>query len=123
METFETLKQAFRDEAMSRTQTHEQYKRFKEGQTSRTMNVQDKLRHQKIKKTSKKFKSDSPQCHLTICEVAEAAKISKTTCHETVTENLGMHHVAAKFVPCLLNKFVLMSVKSMLTVKMLIKTL
>ena len=36
---------------------------------------------------------------LTICEVAEESGISKTTCHEILTENLGIHHVAAKFVP------------------------
>jgi hypothetical protein len=34
LETFETLKQVFGGEAMSRTQTHEWYKRFKEVQTS-----------------------------------------------------------------------------------------
>ena len=32
-ETFEMLKQAFADKATSRTQTHEWYKRFKEGWT------------------------------------------------------------------------------------------
>jgi cytidylate kinase len=35
---------------------------------------------------------------LTICEVAEESGISKTTCHDILTENLGIHHVAAKFV-------------------------
>jgi hypothetical protein len=33
-ETFRMLKQAFGDEAMSRTETHEWYKPFKGGQTS-----------------------------------------------------------------------------------------
>jgi hypothetical protein len=37
-EAFEMLKQAFWDEAISRTQTRELYKRFKEGRTS----VEDK---------------------------------------------------------------------------------
>jgi hypothetical protein len=32
LDTFEILKQAFGDEAMSRTQTHEWYNCFKEGQ-------------------------------------------------------------------------------------------
>jgi hypothetical protein len=36
---------------------------------------------------------------LTICEGAEEDGISKTTCHEILTENLGIHHVAAKFMP------------------------
>jgi hypothetical protein len=34
LETFRMLQQAFGDEAMSRTQTHEWYKCFKEDQTS-----------------------------------------------------------------------------------------
>jgi AraC-like DNA-binding protein len=42
--------------------------------------------------------------HLTICEVAEEAGISKTMFHEILTENLGTHHVEAKFVPRLLSE-------------------
>ena len=41
---------------------------------------------------------------LTIHEVAEEVGISKIACHEILTENLGMPHVAAKFVLCLLNE-------------------
>jgi hypothetical protein len=39
---------------------------------------------------------------LTVQEVAEEVSISKTVCHEILTENLGMHRIAAKFVPRLL---------------------
>jgi hypothetical protein len=39
---------------------------------------------------------------LTDREVAEEVSISKTVCHEILTENLGMHRIAAKFLPCLL---------------------
>jgi hypothetical protein len=35
-------------------------------------------------------------------EVADEAGISKTSCQQILTENLGMQHVAAKFVPCLM---------------------
>ena len=41
-------------------------------------------------------------CCLTVREVAEEVSISKTVCHEILTENLGMHRIAAKFVPRLL---------------------
>jgi hypothetical protein len=41
---------------------------------------------------------------LAIHEVAEEGGISKTICDEILTENLGMHHVAAKYVPCLLSE-------------------
>jgi len=68
----------------------------------RTVNIQDDHQHKKIKKTSKKVQK---VIHfLTICEVAEEAGISKTMCHEILTENFGMHHVAAKFVPWLMSE-------------------
>jgi len=38
-------------------------------------------------------------CCLTVHEGAEKAGISKAICHEILTENLSMHHVAAKFMP------------------------
>ena len=41
---------------------------------------------------------------LTVREVAKEAGISKTMCHEILTENLGMHCVAAKFVLRLLSE-------------------
>jgi short-subunit dehydrogenase involved in D-alanine esterification of teichoic acids len=41
---------------------------------------------------------------MTVREVAEKARISKTTRHEIRTENLSTQHVTAKFVPCLLNE-------------------
>jgi Transposase. len=54
-------------------------------------------------------------------EVTEEVGISKTTCLEILTENFGMHCVAAKFVLRLKirNKIMLMSVKSLLNVQML----
>jgi hypothetical protein len=64
---------------------------------------------------------------LTIHEVAEEAGISETMYHEILTENFGMHHVGAKFVPYLLSEdqkqnCVDVSVKSLSTVQMLMKT-
>jgi len=41
-------------------------------------------------------------CRLTVREVAEEVSIPKTVCHEILTENLGIHRIAAKFVPRLL---------------------
>jgi hypothetical protein len=81
------------------------YKLFKEGQLQlRTMNVQDNLQHKKMKKTSQKvWKVICSNCCLTVHEVAETAGISKTTCDEILTKNLGMHRFAFKLVPCLLS--------------------
>jgi len=42
--------------------------------------------------------------HLTIREVAEEDGISKAMCHEILSENSGMHSVAAKFMLHLLSE-------------------
>jgi histone-lysine N-methyltransferase SETMAR len=42
------------------------------------------------------------QSALTVWEVAEECDISLGSFHNILTEKLGMHRVAAKFVPCLL---------------------
>jgi len=103
-ETFEMLKIAFREEAMGRTQTHEWWKRFKEGRTS----VDDDPRSGRpsTSKTDGNVAKVREVIHtnrrLTVREVAEEVSISKTVCHEILTENLVMHRIAAKFVPRLL---------------------
>jgi undecaprenyl pyrophosphate synthase len=43
-------------------------------------------------------------CHLTISEVAEEVGISKTMCHELLTENLGRHSAETKFMLSLLSE-------------------
>jgi hypothetical protein len=55
-------------------------------------------------KHPKRSASDLFHCRLTVHEVTEETGISKTTCHEILNENLGMHCVATKFVPCLLSQ-------------------
>jgi len=53
---------------------------------------------------------------MTLCEVAEEVLISKTMWRDILTENLGMHGVAAKFVLLKIsNKIMFMSIKSLLT--------
>jgi hypothetical protein len=103
-ETFEMLKIAFGEEAMCRTQTYEWWKRFKEARTS----VDDDPRSgwpsaSKIDNNVPKVREVILSNHcLTVREVAEEVCISKSVCHEILTDNLGMHHIAAKFVPRLL---------------------
>jgi hypothetical protein len=63
---------------------------------SRTVNSPDNLQHQNVKITCKKIrKVICSNCYLTICEVAEEVQITKTMWQEILTENLGMHGVAA----------------------------
>ena len=105
-ETFEMLKIAFREEAMGRTQTYEGWKRFKEGRNSvdddplsgrpSTSKTDDN-----VAKVREVIRSNR---RLTVREVSEEVSISKTACHEILTENLGMHRIAAKFVPRLLTE-------------------
>jgi len=103
-ETFEMLKIAFREEAMARIQTYEWLERFKKGRTSvhddplsgrpSTSKTGDN-----VAKIRDVIRSNR---RLTVRDVAEEVSISKTVCHEILTENLGMHRIAAKFVPSLL---------------------
>jgi DNA-binding XRE family transcriptional regulator len=90
-ETFAMLKQAFEDEAMSRTQSHDWHIRFKEGRTS----IEDNERpgrsstsknEENIQKIRKVIRSN---CHLTVREVAEEVGILKATCHEILTPAVG----------------------------------
>jgi DNA-directed RNA polymerase specialized sigma subunit len=69
------------------------------------MNVQDDLQHQKNEENIQKvWKVIGSNRHLTIHELEEEAGISKTMYHEILTENLGMHFVAAISVPLMLSE-------------------
>jgi len=98
------LKIAFRKEAMGRTQTYEWWKRFKEGRTSvddvpRSGRPSTSKTDDNVAKVHEVIRSNR---RLTVRKVAEEVSVSKTVCHEILTENLGMHRVVAKFVPRLL---------------------
>jgi glucose-6-phosphate-specific signal transduction histidine kinase len=54
-----------------------------------------------FQKVRKVFRSNR---HLTVRVVPDEAGISKSTCREILTENLGMHRVAAEFVLRLLSE-------------------
>jgi hypothetical protein len=81
-------------------------KRFKEGRTS----VDDDPRSGRpsTSKTDDNVAKVREVIHsnrrLPVREVAEEVSISKTVCHEILTENLGMNRIAAKFVPRLLTE-------------------
>jgi len=103
-ETFKMLKKAFREEAMGRTQTYEWWKRFKGGRTSvhddpRSGRSSTSKTDDNVAKVREVIRSNR---RLTVRDVAEEVSISKTVCHEILTENLSMHRIAAKFVPRLL---------------------
>jgi hypothetical protein len=70
----------------------------------RMIRVLDELQHRQTTNTSRKFiRSSVPTAFLTEQrKVAEECDISMGSCHNILTEKLGMHRVAAKFVPRLL---------------------
>ena len=96
------LKIAFREEAMCRTQTYEWWKRFREGRTSVDDDMRSEWPSSKTDDVAKVREVIRSNCRLTVREAAEEVSISKTVCHEILTKNLGMHRIAAKFVPRLL---------------------
>jgi histone-lysine N-methyltransferase SETMAR len=100
-ETFEILKTAFANEALGRTQTYEWWKYFKDGRTSidddpcssrPSISKTDEI----VAKAKEVIRSNR---RLTVREVAEVVSISKTVCHEILTQNLGISRIAAKYVP------------------------
>jgi predicted DNA-binding protein YlxM (UPF0122 family) len=62
--------------------------------------VWDGHQHRKLTIMLQKFVKSSVQ--IVVREVAEEVSISKTVCHDILTEKFGMHRIATKFVPRLL---------------------
>lgn len=103
-ETFEMLQQAYGDDAMSRARCFDWHSRFKNGRTS----LDDDER------SGRPSTSTSPETvheverivledrRTTICEIADQLEISFGSVQSILTSNLGMHRVAAKFMPRLL---------------------
>jgi len=98
------LKIAFGEEAMCRTQTYEWWKHFKEDRTSfdddpRLGRPSTSKTDDNVAKVREVIRSNRLW---TVREVAEDVSISKTVCHDILTEKFGMHRIATKFVPRLL---------------------
>ena len=103
-ETYEMVRQAFGDEAMSRTRVFEWHRRFKEGRQSveseeRPGRPSTSKNPEMVEKVRALVLQDR---RITIREICDEVGISMGSCHSMLTENLGMKRVAAKFVPRLL---------------------
>ncbi|XP_037515701.1 protein GVQW3-like [Rhipicephalus sanguineus] len=104
VETIGKIKTAFGDDAMSRTQIKEWYNRFKDGRTSvesepRSGRPSTCRNDQVIAEVNAVVMRGR---RVTIREIAEEVGISTFSAHSTMTEDLAMKRVAAKFVPKLL---------------------
>ena len=104
-ETLEMIQQGFRDQSLSRAQVFQWHARFKTGRTS----VDDDERTgrpttscttpETVARIQELIRQDR---RLTIRDIADEVEVDYRTCQRVLTEELGMHRVAAKFVPRIL---------------------
>ncbi|XP_049525005.1 protein GVQW3-like [Dermacentor silvarum] len=104
VETIWNIQTDFGDDVMSSTQIKEWYNRFKDGRTSvesepRSGRPSTCRNDQVIAEVNAVVMRDR---RVTIREVAEEVGISTFSAHSSMTEDLAMKGVAAKFVPTLL---------------------
>jgi len=104
-ETLKMIQQGFGDQSLSRTRVFQWLTRFKTGCTS----VDDDDEH-----TRRPTSCTTPETVVriqelihqdrrrTIRDIDEEVEVGYGTCQRVLTEELGMHHVAAKFVPRIL---------------------
>jgi [histone H3]-lysine36 N-dimethyltransferase SETMAR len=104
-ETHQMLRQAFKEDAMGRTQVFEWFSRFKKG----NMSLEDETRSGRplIARNAANIEMVNQIIHsdrrLTIEAIAEETNISWSSIQEILTEDLNMKRIAAKWVPRLLN--------------------
>ena len=97
------LKQTFGDDALCKTQTREWHILHREGRTSVESSGRAG-RPSENEENVQKVKVFRSNRRLTVHVMAEEAGISKSMCREILTENFGMHRVAAEFVQRLLSE-------------------
>jgi hypothetical protein len=104
IETLEMFRKAFGEHSLSHITVFEWHSRFKVGRAS----VEDDessgqpSTSKTIQNVEKIREIIEEGHHRTIHELTDTVGISYGLCQEILTENLNMHHIAAKFVPQLL---------------------
>ncbi|GFT44632.1 histone-lysine N-methyltransferase SETMAR [Trichonephila clavipes] len=104
-ETIEMLQKAFKDECMGKTQIKEWYGRFKNCRTSvdsdpRSGRPSTGTSSHNVERVRVAVEQDR---RLTVRELEDEIRITKSTVWRILTENLGMTRVCAKFIPKLLS--------------------
>ena len=103
-ETLKMIQQGFGDQSLSHAKVFQWHARFKTGRTSvdddectgrptRCTTPETAARIQELVRQDRR---------LTIRDIAEEVEVGYGTCQRVLTEELGMHCVAAKFVPWIL---------------------
>ncbi|GFV36503.1 protein GVQW3 [Trichonephila clavipes] len=105
-ETYEMMKTAFGDEAMSRAWVFEWFRRLKESRQSvnsdpRSGRPSTSRNEDKIAQVKAVVRSDR---RLTVREIAQECHISVRSCDGILRKDLNMRRVPAKFVPRLLTE-------------------
>ena len=100
-ETLEMIQQGFGDQSLSRAQVFQWHARFKTGRTSvdddeRTGRPTSCTTPETVARIEEFIRQDRRR---TIRDIAEEVEVGYGTCQRVLTEELGMHRVAAKFVP------------------------
>jgi histone-lysine N-methyltransferase SETMAR len=103
-ETLEMIQQGFGDQSLSHAQVFQWHARFKADRTSvdddeRTGRPTSCTTPETVALIQELIRQDR---RLTIRDIAEEVKVGYGTCQRVLTEELGMHRVAAKFVPRIL---------------------
>ncbi|GFW51550.1 protein GVQW3 [Trichonephila clavipes] len=105
-ETYEMIKTAFGDEAMSRARVFEWFRPFKEGRQS--VNSDPRSGHPSTSRNEDKTAQVKAVVRfdrrLTVREIAQECHISVGSCDEILRKDLNMRRVSAKFVPRLLTE-------------------
>jgi len=100
------LQEAFKEEALSKTQVYDWYSRFKGGE----MSCEDQPRSgrpsacrndENLEKVRNAINADFRR---TIDEISEITGLSWISCQRMLTEDFNMKRVSAKFVPWLLTE-------------------
>ena len=100
-ETLEIIQQGFGDQSFSRTQVFQWHARFKTGRTSvdddeHTGRPTSCTTHETVARIQELIRQDR---HRTICDIAEEVEVGYGACQRVLTEELGMHRVAANLCP------------------------
>ena len=98
-ETLEMIQQGFGDQSLSSTQVLEWHARFKTGRTSVDDDEHTGCTTETLARIQELIRQDR---HRTIRDIPEKVEVGYGTCQWVLTEELGMHRVAAKFVPRIL---------------------
>ena len=103
-ETLEMIQQGFGDQSLSRTQVFQWHSRFKTCRTSvdddeHTGRLTSCTTPETVARIQERIRQDRRR---TIRDIAEEVEVGYGTCQRVLTEELGMHRVAAKFVPRIL---------------------